>query len=160
MAEEIVIHTNYGDLFPGEGPDNTIFWAGSFDPGHEHYRDPVPVYIHSAGKQVAAATLRLTEEIVSSALQYLEKAETYIRQAFLKDPEKYHITPQQVQHLNTGALLQVEFPEMVFYDNEAEWLLRFASGVFFICDPYGIAVTFLHGEPVKIEDLSDSEPLE
>ncbi len=45
--ENMVIRTGYGELFLSEGPDGSMFWAGSADLEHNRYKEAMPVYIYS-----------------------------------------------------------------------------------------------------------------
>jgi len=50
----------------------------------------------------------------------------------------------------------VDLPEIILYDEEEEWVLRFAVGLFNICDPYGININFSLDKPISVDNLEDS----
>ncbi|MNY56669.1 hypothetical protein D3C86_1927750 [compost metagenome] len=53
----------------------------------------------------------------------------------------------------------MDLPEVILYDDQEEWVLRFAEGLFSICDPYGININFSSDMPISVDNLEDSEEI-
>ncbi|NIG56406.1 hypothetical protein [Chitinophaga sp. Cy-1792] len=156
MNARSITETRFGLLKAGQGPENTIFWEGSYEAGD----DMVIVYIQSGNGGISPETLQMAEEVVLTAESFVLKAREHILSAFTADPAKY-LEEEEHRYLEADAAqLPLEMPELIFYDGDEEWMLRFAAGVFAICDPFGIAVSFRNKEILRLEDLSDSEEID
>ncbi|MFB6456164.1 hypothetical protein ACE38W_12905 [Chitinophaga sp. Hz27] len=157
MDARSITETRFGLLKAGQGPENTIFWEGSYEAGE----DMVIVYIQSGSTGISSETIQLAEEIVLAAEVFVMKAREHILESFITDPAKYLQSEQEHRYLHLDPeQLPLEMPELIFYDGDEEWMLRFADGDFAICDPFGIAVSFKNKEVLRLEDLSDSEEID
>ena len=50
-------------------------------------------------------------------------------------------------------------PNISFYEDDLEWILRFDEGQLSICEPYGVAVFFNEKEVNFIDILDDAEEI-
>lgn len=149
--------STFGLLQAEAAPDDQFFWKADITLQHPLFSGQVPVYLITKDAYLSPAMLRFTEQIVADAGEYLEKSLMFIQQTLASEPEKYKITAEERAWLDVHiSEFPLEFPELTFYESE-EWLIRFASGRFQICDPYGIAVTYRSTVPVSVDNLEDSD---
>ncbi|MFJ6017135.1 hypothetical protein [Streptomyces sp. NPDC092952] len=95
-----------------------------------------------AGEDVGAVDLRLLGEVLEHLDDVVAEARRFVC-AQLDVPEE------------RAAL---DAPEVNVYTDG--WMLRFAEGDPPICEPYGVGVVFEGLRPVRLEDLSEAEPIE
>lgn len=134
-----------GLLSPTQGPGNIFLWKGSLNVSFnimlENTADLHIVDIH------------FIREAAGNAPSYVNKAIEFVRRDMLLRPEFYGITAEQAAEYMELDLLGA--PEFNFYEDK-EWYIKFAEGIFPICDPYGLIVLFHGVAPVGVEDMSDN----
>ncbi|RFM26983.1 hypothetical protein [Deminuibacter soli] len=149
-------NANFGELILMETPQEISMWSGNVHIDAAGFSGEVPVYIHTHGNEISAASILFVEKIVADIDSCLINGLLFIKQTLQKDPEGHNITEDEVDWLDLPPEeFPVDLPELIFYEDSEEWMLRFAEGQFAICDPFGIAVLFQQTEPVALEDLSD-----
>lgn len=152
--------STFGLLAAEAAPDNQFFWKGDITLQHPLFTGTVPVYLITKEARLSPDMLRFTEQIVADIGEYIEKSMLFIQQTLANDPDAYKITAAERAWLNVDiSEFPLEFPELTFYEAE-EWFMRFASGRFQICDPYGIGVTYRATVPVNVNNLEDSTDAE
>ncbi|MFE4514466.1 hypothetical protein ACFRMQ_09805 [Kitasatospora sp. NPDC056783] len=121
-----------------DGPGGLSVW-GPAEP--ERWGVDVNVMVE-AGEDVEAVDLRLLAEV----LAHLDDVVTQARRFVCAQLD----VPQERAALDA--------PEVDVYTDG--WMLRFARGDLPICEPYGVGVVFEGLRPVRLEDLSEAEPIE
>lgn len=122
-----------------------------------------PVEINLLVEEDAALTtldLDLVARVVRDVDTYVVAALEHLHAHLAADPAFYGLTPGAAADL-VGRLavdLPLERAQANFYADE--WHLRFAEGDLPLCDPYGVSVVFAGTRPVRVEDLSDAEPVD
>ncbi|OJJ23383.1 hypothetical protein BKI52_03205 [marine bacterium AO1-C] len=157
------IKFKYGILKLSEEVDNEYFWTGpniKSTSKRLEFQEDIPVCVFTTEKQLAPALLQFIEKILSNVGLFLEKAMLYLKSTLQENPTKYNIKDDELPELELDIdKFPVDLPTINFYENN-EWMIRFATGRFHICDPYGIAVFFKESTPISIEDLSENEMID
>ncbi|RAJ79025.1 hypothetical protein CLV59_10685 [Chitinophaga dinghuensis] len=148
-------------LQPKAAPDNMHHWVAVFDDVSSLFADPIPVNLLTTAKELSPQMIHFVASILQQTDVYLTLAIQFIRDNFKAYPEMYDIREDELSYLSLDvADFPLEFPELTFYEEEGDWLIRFAEGKFENCDPFGIAVAFKENVPTDIELLDDSEPMD
>jgi len=124
------------------------------------FEEQIPVNIFTKQKRLEPPLLQWIENVLSNVDSFLETAILYLKNTLLKNPSQYSIRNDELAELELDIYnFPVDLPAINFYENN-EWMIRFATGRFNICDPYGVAVCFKENHPVSVEDLSESETID
>lgn len=151
--------TKFGQLVLSRGPENDYMWFGKID-SNDILVDEIPVYVFTKNQTITNDTVEFIEKIISDRNQYLETAVLFIKQTLIEQREQYNIKENEYLSILDKKYCPVEHPEFIFYENSSEWSIRFTDGIFSICDPFGIAVTFKFKTPISVDNLEDSECIE
>jgi len=150
----------YGTIQLTAEVEQEYFWSGAtINCGNKKmkFQEAIPVSVFTKQKQLESSLLQLIESVLSKVDSFLETAILYLKNTLLENPSKYHIKDDELAELDLDMYdFPVELPEINFYENR-EWMIRFATGRFDVCDPYGIAVCFKEEQPISVEDLSENE---
>nr|WP_199002139.1 hypothetical protein [Flavobacterium sp. ASV13] len=151
-----VYETKFGQLILGDGPENDFYWTGYIS--NTFFSSKIPVYVFTKNSNISSQTIDFMQTIVSDIDRYLETAILFIKQTLSEQKEKYNIRENEYEFLNLEVkLFPVDLPELTFWEDSIEWMIRFAEGNFYICDPLGIGVTFKFDQPISVDNLEDSE---
>lgn len=134
-----------GLLSPTQGPGNIFLWKGTLNVSFNIMLENTP--------DLQAVDIHFIREAAGNALSYVDKAIAFVRKDMLLRPDFYRITAEQAGEYAELDLLAT--PEFNFYEDK-EWYIKFAEGVFPICEPYGLIVLFNGMVPVGVEDMSDN----
>lgn len=159
MAAQIeTYNSNFGQLSIEKGPENNFVWTGSIGISNNIYSGQVPIYIFTNERKIPNNLIDFVEMIVLSIDQYLEKSFLFIKQTLTEQPQKYKIRENEYDYLSLDInSFPIDVPELTFWEDSSEWMVRFAEGKFHICDPLGISVTFNLTNPLTVDNLEDSE---
>ncbi|AXB57510.1 hypothetical protein [Flavobacterium fluviale] len=150
MTSQIDIYeTKFGQLILSHGPENDFVWSGQIN--------EFPIYIFTKDRNLSNNTIEFVETIVSDIEGYIETSILFMKQTIIREREKYNIKENEYLIILDKNYCPVDQPEFIFYENSSEWSIRFAEGIFSICDPFGIAVTFKFKTPLGVDNLEDSE---
>ena len=152
-----IYKTKFGQLCLGHGPENDFVWSGKIGVASNLFLDEIPLYIFTKNPTIANDTAEFVEKIISDRNKYLETAVLFMKQTLIREREKYNIKENEYLLILDKNYCPVDQPEFIFYENSSEWSIRFAEGIFSICDPFGIAVTFKFKTPLSVDNLEDSE---
>ena len=100
-------------------------------------------------------TTLLAERIASDIDRYVKEA-----LVFLKDElgREHCLSDDELSLLDVPVCeLPFNSPQCTFYAHDKQWLMRFAEGELYICEPYGIGVIFEDEKPLRLENLELSE---
>lgn len=151
-------YSKFGLLKIGEGPEDNFVWTIDIDVSTNIYSGRIPIYIFTNDRIIPNSLLELAETIVLNIDQYLEKSVLFIKQTLTAQQKKYKIREHEYEFLSYDInCFPVDLPELTFWENSIEWMIRFAEGKFDICDPFGISVTYRLTTPKTVDDLEDSE---
>lgn len=154
-------NSKFGQLKIGQGPEDNFLWTGSIDISNTIYSGQIPIYIFTKECKIQNRVIDLAEKIVLNIDQYLEKSVLFIKQTLTEEREKYNIREDEYDLLNLDTdHFPIDVPELTFWENSIEWMMRFAEGRFSICDPLGIAVTYSLTTPKSVDNLEESEYLD
>lgn len=150
--------TKFGELYLESGTENDFFWSGNIDISNDsHSSDKAPIYIFTKNWIISNETIEFVEKMVLDINLYLEASILYLKKTLTEQREKYNINENEYLLISDSNYCPVEKPEFIFYEDSIEWMIRFAEGIFSICDPLGIAVTFKFSEPISLDNLEDCE---
>lgn len=153
--------TKFGQLVLRDGPENNFYWTGYSNSHNAIFADKIPVYIFTKDKNISNQTIDFVQTIVSDINAYLATAILFIKQTLSEEKEKYNIREDEFDFLSSDPdCLPVDLPELTFWEDSNEWMIRFAEGKFRICDPLGIEVTFSFNKPISVDNLEDIEFIE
>lgn len=153
-----IYKSQFGELLLGQGPEDNFVWTGHIDISNHIFSGQIPIYILTKERVIPNDTIKLTETIVLNIHLYLEKSISFIKQTFTAQPDLYKIRKAEYDLLNLDtASFPLNFPELTFWEGSNEWMMRFAEGDFYICDPFGISVTYSWTDPIRVDNLEDSE---
>jgi len=154
-------HSKFGVLKMEQGPENNFFWRGNINISNAIYSQQVPIYIFTKESQMHREVIALAETIVLNIDQYLETSILFIKQTFTEHREKYKIREDEYVFLTLDSnQFPIAIPELTFWEDSIEWMIRFSEGKFSICDPLGIAVTYSLTKTIRVESLEESEYLD
>lgn len=154
-------NSKFGLLKSTSGPENNFLWTGSIDVYGSIYSGRIPIYIFTKESKMQSNVIELAETIVLNIEQYLEKSIVFIKQTLTEQRENYKIQDKEYPFLSLDTnYFPVDFPELTFWEDSVEWMIRFAEGKFSICDPLGIAVTYSLTTPLRVDNLEESEYLD
>lgn len=151
-------HSQFGEFSLGEGPENDFVWTGSIDAIGGLFSGNIPICIFTKKSLIPPVTIELMELIASDINQYLEKSVVFIKQTLTAQRDRYKIKEREYDLLSLDIKhFPVDRPELIFWQDSNEWMMRFAEGKFEICDPLGISVTYKLKDPISVDNLEDSE---
>ena len=154
-------NSKFGLLTIGEGPEKNFVWRGNIDISNSIFSGQIPIYIFTKERTIPSNLIDLAEIIVLNIDQYLEKSILFIKQTLTEQPEKYKIRKNEYDYLNLDINnFPIDVPELTFWEHSNEWMIRFAEGKFYICDPLGISVTYNFSNPITVDNIEDSEYLD
>ena len=85
----------------------------------------------------------------------------FIKKTLADNKEKYNIKENEYAYLTFEIEnFPIDLPELIFTENSNEWMVRFAEGKFEICDPYGILIVYNLEEPIRVDNLENSEEID
>jgi hypothetical protein len=132
-------------------PADVHFWRLRATTPSALFPDPVDTHVlleHS--DDLYDADLSLLTEILADLDRYLTLALAYVREKVEADPAFFGLAAPADGNLGE--------PEIAMLDSS--WHVRFRTGDFPICDPYGLMVDFVGREPTGIEPLDDVDEIE
>ena len=151
-------NSKFGTLNISQGPEDDFLWTGYIDVSNNIFSGKIPIYIFTKKREIKEDTINFTETIVSNINLYLEKSILFIKQTLTAHKEEYKIREEEYDFLSLDIdCFPVDFPELTFWEDSDEWMIRFAEGSFYICDPLGISVTYNLTNPISVDNLEDSE---
>lgn len=154
--------TRYGELRLDTKIGFTdYYWEGVFSYKSKVYQTQIEVCvaIFSPKEQISDKTLRFSEGIVAKIDEYLQKAFEFMQKSFVVNPKEYKITQKDLTFLQHPMQEVLWCPNISFYEDDLEWILRFDEGQLSICEPYGVAVFFNEKEVNFIDILDDAEEI-
>ncbi len=157
--DKIIYEAKFGQLTLRNGPENDFIWCCEIVVENDNFLDEIPVYVFTKNQKIANDTAKFVEEIISESNQHLETAVLFMKQILIEQAKIYNIKENEYLHLLDKKYCPVVYPEFIFYENSSEWSIRFADGIFSICDPFGISVTFKFKAPISVDNLENSEIL-
>lgn len=153
----------YGNLKLSEKIDGEYFWSGfsvKSTNAKMEFKEQIPISAFTKKKLIRSSSIQFIEKILDNVDFFLERAVSFLKETQGKNLTEYNIRDSELSELNLDIQsFPVDLPEINFYENN-EWMIRFTTGRFYICDPYGIAIHFKQEEPVSVEDLSESEMID
>ncbi len=150
--------TNFGQLTVGHGPENNFLWTCDIDISNEIFGEKIPIFIFTKEQRIPENLIDFIETIVSDIDQYLEKSILFIKQTLTEQKEIYKITEDEFNYLKLDINnFPIDLPELTFWEDTTDWMIRFAEGKFSICDPLGISVNYNRTNPISVENLENSE---
>jgi hypothetical protein len=151
-------NSTFGLLTIGKGPENDFVWTGNTDGSTTIFSELIPVYIFTKDRRIPSNTINLAETIILNLDLYIEKSLLFIKKTLNEQREKYKIREDEYPLLALDINdFPVDIPELIFWEGSNEWMIRFAGGKFYICDPFGISVTFNLTNPISVDNIEDSE---
>lgn len=154
-------HSKFGPLHVGQGPENTFVWTGTIDISNDIFTGQIPIYIFTTEHRITDRAVRLAEQIVLDIDHYLKKSILFIKQTLTEQPQEYNIREDEYDYLSLDINdFPIDVPELTFWEDSIEWVMRFAEGRFYICDPLGISVTYRLTNPISVDNLEDSDFLD
>lgn len=158
-----VVKFKYGNLRLSEKIGEEYFWSGfnvKSTNGKMGFNEQIPISVFTNKKMIEPSLIKFIEKILDNVDFFLERAESFLKERLCKNPTVYNIKDIELSDLDLDIYsFPVDLPEINFYENN-EWMIKFATGRFYICDPHGIAIHFKQEEPVSIEDLSESKMID
>jgi hypothetical protein len=154
-----VYQAEFGQLILCDGPENNFCWNGIVNHSNNSiFSEEIPIYIITKGKNIPNITIDLVQRIVSNINEYLECAILYTKNILTEERDKYNIQENEYEFLDLDiASFPIGCPEVTFWEDSEEWIIRFAEGKFNICDPLGIGVTFRDNKLISVDNLEDCE---
>jgi len=99
--------------------------------------------------------LSLLASVAADVDDHIGRALAFVHERLLAEPDFFGLTSWDL----TVDDLPLDTPQLNFYVGD-EWILHFQRGGLPICEPYGLAVVFEGHDPVRIDDLTDSESVD
>lgn len=150
--------SKFGLLTIEQGPEDNFVWTVNVHVSNNLYTGKIPIYILTNERIIPNSVIELAETIVLNIEVYLEKSILFIKKTLTEQQEKYKIREDEYDFLSLNVEdFPVDFPELTFWEDSMEWVIRFAEGRFHICDPLGISVTYNLTNPIDVDNLEDSE---
>jgi len=144
-----------------DSPPGERFWAGSFRYSDGGRQDVSVFYLCvRGGGEPTRAHIEFAHTALAAIDRYIAGAREVLAAKLRDDPGFFGVDVATAARTlaKGGASLPFGMPEPSFYESE-EWRIRFAESALPKCETFGVAVTFAGATPVRIEDLSDSEPI-
>jgi hypothetical protein len=150
---------------PGVGP----FILKSGPEGLSHWRLARPLPSHVYPPSVAVNVLlegpedlsdvdvALLALVAADVDDHIGRALAFVHERLLADPGFFGLTSSE--SFRSMDDVPLDTPQLNFYVGD-EWILHFQRGGLPICEPYGLAVVFEGHDPVRIDDLTDSESVD
>ena len=110
----------------------------------------VGVFVESF-EHVDVSLFAFASQIIDRFSKHRADAVTYLTNEYARAPERFGGKVPVSEPI-------VSEPELNFFGGE-KWAIRFAEGIFKICEPYGIVVEFEGQTITGFEDLSEAEEL-
>lgn len=161
MENNKIYEAKFAKLVLGKGPENDFCWSGYIDVSNKVSSKKIPIYILTKNQRILGNTIEFVQKIVLDFNQYLKASIIFIKETLNEQKENYNIKEDEHDFLMLDVeTFPVYMPEITFYEDSIEWILRFSEGKFSICDPFGIGVTFRYDKPISVDNLEDSECIE
>lgn len=158
--KNITCNTKFGPLTISNGPENNYMWTGSINVSSKYFIGDIPIYIFTDDECLQIVTIQFVEKIIDNINYFLKDSIVFIRKTLNDNKEKYNIKENENVFLSYQIeKFPIDYPELIFYENSDEWMIRFAEGKFEICDPYGISIVYNLEEPIRVDNLEDSEEI-
>jgi len=152
--------TSFGEFERTEGPEETSVWSIRIVVDNRFFDGEIPLYILTRAEKPSVSMLRRAEAILGNMESYLETGISFLKRTLTEQADDFKISDREREYLvREIEVFPVDFPEIILYDDEEEWVLRFAEGLFSICDPYGININFSSDKPISLDNLEDSEEI-
>jgi len=152
--------TSFGEFERIEGPEETFVWSIRIVVDNRFFDGEIPLYILTRAEKPSVSMLRRAEAILGNMESYLETGISFLKRTLTEQADDFKISDREREYLvREIEVFPVDFPEVILYDDEEEWVLRFAEGLFSICDPYGININFSSDKPISLDNLEDSEEI-
>jgi len=152
--------TSFGEFERTEGPEETSVWSIRIVVDNRFFDGEIPLYILTRAEKPSVSMLRRAEAILGNMESYLETGISFLKRTLTEQADDFKISDREREYLvREIEVFPVDFPEVILYDDEEEWVLRFAEGLFSICDPYGININFSSDMPISVDNLEDSEEI-
>ncbi|MET9401671.1 hypothetical protein [Kitasatospora sp. NPDC002965] len=152
----------FGRLVPvADGPGGLRVWGVTEPPRCARGGEPVEVNVLlEAGEEPGQVDRTLLGEVVAEVDRFVGAALGFVQRVMASDPGSLGLSAEEAGHYLAApaAELPLGAPQVDFFVDG--WQLRFTEGSLPVCDPYGLAVVFDGRRPVRVEDLSDAEPVE
>lgn len=156
-----ICQSKFGELTLNPGPENDFHWFCEITITSNIFSGKIPISIMTKNKEISNVMIEFVEKIAFSIDDYLKSSIIFLKEILNSEKEKYKIKENEYDLLAFDfANFPIDYPELNFYEESDEWMIRFAEGKFDICDPYGIAVWFKKDKPFDIENLEDSEVID
>ncbi|MDR2269995.1 MAG: hypothetical protein LBF27_03725 [Sphingobacterium sp.] len=154
------IMTDFGVLECADGPEGTSIWSAQVAVNNRFFEEHIPLYIFTKAEKPSVVILAQAETIIGNIEHYLEIGLSFLKKTLTEQANDFKITASESIYLDKNiAEFPVDLPEIILYDEDEQWILRFAEGLFSICDPYGIHVNFSSDHPIAVDNLEDSEEI-
>lgn len=151
------LKANFGALECTEGPEETFVWSIQIAVNNRFFEGEIPLYILTKTEDLSVNITGRAEAILDNMENYLETGISFLKKTLTEQAYDFKITEQEEEYLDKEIEeFPVDLPEIILYDEEEEWVLRFAVGLFSICDPYGININFSLDKPISVDNLEDS----
>lgn len=142
-------------------PPGQRFWAGSFRYS-EGGRQAISVFYLCVrgGGEPTRAQIEFAHTALAAIDRYIADARELLAAKLRDDPGFFGVDAATAAGTlaKGAAFLPFGGPEPSFYESD-EWRIRFAESPLPKSETFGVAVAFAGATPVRIEDLSDSEPI-
>lgn len=153
--------TKFGELTLRKGPEDDFAWMGTLELADGIFEGQIPICIFTKTDSMPEGTIGFVESIISDMIHLLDDAILFAKTILTDQKEQYRIKENEYALLDLGSNdFPLESPELVFWEDSSEWMIRFAGGGFEICDPFGLCVVYDLTQPVRIENLEDSDFIE
>jgi hypothetical protein len=142
-------------------PPGERFWAGSFRYSEGGRQEISVFYLRVRGSgEPTPAQIEFAHTMLAAMDRHISGARELLAAKLRDDPGFFGADAATTARTlaRDGAFLPFGVPEPSFYEPE-EWRIRFAESPLPKCETFGVAVTFAGAAPVRIEDLSGSEPI-
>lgn len=151
----------FGELMLRKGPEDDFAWMGTLELTDGIFAGQIPVCIFTKTESMPEAIMGFVESLIADVIHLLDDAILFAKSILTEQKEQYKIKENEYALLDLGSNdFPLDSPELVFWEASSEWMIRFAEGGFEICDPFGISVVYNLTQPVRIENLEDSDFIE
>jgi hypothetical protein len=128
---------NFDEYEKTKAPDNEIMWQGLFDINQGRFAGQLGINIFTKNQVVSDESIKFIESKLAEIEMFLLAGLAYVKAGFKEDPAVYMIRDHELAYLD---LPLDEFPlyepDLTFYSDSDEWIIRFGEGKFYNCEPY------------------------